>query len=363
MKRAFTLMEAMVVLALIGIVVGIASSLVVALMNSAKDGRAAVAAIASTRTAIDFVQEEARGAGGPDLPEAARVLIDKGGGQNGTDVLWIVDQNPGYAQCNIVGVGGAELDFAVVDVSGTPRCCFEVGDDPIGTPPLASPLSSGSAFRRAAVITDPQGRFLPVFLLGDPSAGSCRLSMLELPGISGVVSVARGNRPDLLGGTVTLADVKRVYVDFAAAGVRAPFGALFVHSELDGDLADATGERLRISSNTIDLRFAVGYGRILPAVADEDLDDPDDTDADVTFVSGPNPLYETFADRRGWRDTPVPSEPGVAPPSMLGISLETGLRGKGTSEVLPWTRTPSLTSSVRVFHLTGRVAFRDTSRR
>jgi hypothetical protein len=187
--------------------------------------------------------------------------------------------------------------------------------------------------------------------------------MLELPGISRAVSVARGNRPELVGGTVTLADVKRVYIDFAAAGVRAPFGALFVHSEIDGNLDDFAGERLRISSIALDLRVAVGYGRILPAVADEDIDDPDDTNDDVTFVSGPNPLYETFSDRRGWRDFPVPSEPGVAPPSMLGISLETGLRGKGTSEVLPWTPTPSLTSSVRVFHLTGRVAFRDTSRR
>lgn len=359
----FTLLEAMVVLAMIGVVVGVASSVVVALMTSAKSGRAAVAAITSTRAAVDFVADEARSAGGPSLPATARVLIDKGGGARGTDILWIVDENVGYGQCTVIAAGGGTLTFPVVRISGTDHCCFEAGAAPPTAPPVASPLAPGPPFRRNAVLSDVDGRFLPLFLQGSPSTGSCSLTVVELPGMNRVVNTGLGNLPDLVGSVVTLADVKRVSIDFGATGVRPPFGALFVHTEIDGNVASDVGERMRVSSNTLDVRFAVAYSRVAPEVADEDLDDPDDTDADVTFDVGDNPLFETAGNRRSWVDSPVPAAVGVAGPAMLGIALETGLKGVGSSTELPWSSSTTAHNDVRVFHLISRVAFRDAARR
>ena len=80
-RRAFTLVEAMVVVAIFGIVAVASSMSFVAMLRSIKKGRGALQAMVGTRATLEFVMEEARGAGGPDLPGAARVLIDKGGGQ------------------------------------------------------------------------------------------------------------------------------------------------------------------------------------------------------------------------------------------------------------------------------------------
>lgn len=362
MKRAFTLMEAMIVLAMVGVVVAVSTMTFVSLLNSAKRGRVALQAMGSTRTALDFLLEEARGAGGPDLPGSARVLIDKSGGANQTDVLWLIDQATGYGTCVVTGVSGSALQFPVVSISGVRRCCFEAGADPVGTPPLPEGVPAGAPFRRTAVIFDDLHRFVPVFLEGDPSAAGCTLTMKRLPGIDRVVNGARRNEPALVNATAVLADVKRVYVDFDADGVQAPFGALYAQVESDGDVDSFVGERQRLSSNVIDLRAGVGYGTETPNVApppDED-DDPAVSGDPDEIAAGATPLVELATNRRGWRNLPVPIVTGgEAAPQMLGIALTTGARGAGAPSSLPWSTRPVVAGSATGFSLVGRVTFRD----
>jgi prepilin-type N-terminal cleavage/methylation domain-containing protein len=365
-SRAFTLLEAMVVLAMFGLVAAAASMAFVGMLRSTKRGHGALQAMNGSRATLDYILDEGRKVGGPDLPENARVLIDKGGGQKGTDVVWMLRQNTGYGVCAITGVSGTTLTFATTQHNGRQRCCFEAGEPLANTPPVQGNVPAGPPFRRTAVLTDLRGRFLPVFLSGAPSPTACQLTMTALPGIERVINETRNNLPDLTTGVAVLADVKRFYVDFEADGVRPPFGATFVQVELDGNVDSFVDERLRLSSNTYDFRAAVGYGRRQPEVVDdEDEDDDafaDDTgdDDDIPDVpEGNNPLLERVGDRGGWTDVPVPVvDGGEAPPTMLGIALQTGVGADTIPEPLPWSTRPRVPEGAQVMTLVGRVMFR-----
>jgi prepilin-type N-terminal cleavage/methylation domain-containing protein len=379
-SRAFSMLESMVVLAMIGIVLTVATSTYVALMRHANRGRFMLQAMQSTRTVLDVVLEYGRRAGGRDLPAHARVLVDKSGGQRGTDLLWIIEQAGGYGTCGVVGISGARIDLPVLEINGEPRCCFEAGEAPAGTPALADPVAAGPAFRRTAVVGDSAGRFLPVFLYGDPTPEACFVSWAPLPGIERVIRPERANVPDFTDSTIVLADVRRIYIDYDAEGVRPPFGALFSQVEVDGDVDVFVGERQRISSNAIDLRVAVGYDAPVPedelevvevddddaladADGDEEGDEDEEEDDEPEVAPGSSPLLEMLGDPRGWRLEPLPvtAAGALAPPVMLGVAVSTAARGDApTQSPLPWSVRPlEIARPANVFPLVGRVAFRN----
>jgi prepilin-type N-terminal cleavage/methylation domain-containing protein len=368
-SSGFTLLEAMVVLAIFGIVTTTATMTFVAMLQTAKRGRGALQAMTGTRAVMDFLMEEGRAAGGTDLVPNARVLIDKGGGEKGTDVVWLLKQNVGYSVCAITGRSGDTLTFATVVHNGRLRCCFEAQDAIAGTPDVVGEVPTGAAFRRTAVVSDVQQRFLPVFLSGTPNAAACQLTMHALPGIDRVINDGRGNAPNLIAGIAVLTDVKRFYVDFNAEGVRPPFGALYSQVELDGEVTSFANERQRLSSNTLDFRASVGYGSRRPDVPE----DPDDEDAIAAFAddgtddgtipdvpAGGNPFIERATDRGGWLNAPVPVQAGTeAPPSMLGLAIQTGVASESPPPSLPWTTVPlTPAANAQVMSLTGRVMFR-----
>jgi prepilin-type N-terminal cleavage/methylation domain-containing protein len=364
--RAFTLLEAMVVLAMFGIVVSAASVSFVSMLRSTKQGHGALQAMNGTRVPLDFVLDEARRAGGPDLPAAARVLIAKNLGARQTDVLWTLHQNVGYSICAVTSATGNSLSFVTTVLDGEPRCCFEAGT-PLFDVPLEGALPAGPSFRRTAVLRDLRGRFLPVFLSGDPSATSCRLTITPLPDIDAVINEQQDNLPDLSTSVAVLADVKRFYIDFDADGVRAPLGALFVQTEIDGDVDSVLGERQRLASNAYDFRVAVGYAQRDPASIQTDPDDnpfddddPDEDDpGEPDIPEGDLPLLERAADRGGWLDTPVPVKDGrEAPPVMLGIALQTGVPAEALPSPLPWSLRPRQPEGAQTMTLIGRAAFR-----
>ena len=282
--RAFTMVEAMVVMAIFGIVATAATMGFVGMLKSAKRGRGALQAMTGSRAALDFILDEGRNVGGSDLPGAVRVLIAKGAGNKKTDLLWLMRQNAGYDVCAVTAASSNTLSFSTSNLDGEAHCCFEANAPESPVPDVAGDVPPGPAFRRTAVITDLRGRFLPVFLSGNPSAGSCRLEFIELPGISSVVSGALGNRPSIgVGATVVLADVKRVYVDYDGEGAKPPFGILYVQNEIDGDVGSFVGERQRLASNVYDLRASVGYGVRQPEIAADDDDGDVFNDDDPEF--------------------------------------------------------------------------------
>jgi prepilin-type N-terminal cleavage/methylation domain-containing protein len=367
-RKAFTMLEAMVVLAMFGIVAAAATMTFVSMLKSSRRGHNALQAMTGTRTALDFILDEGRKVGGPDLPANARILIDKGGGQKGTDILWMLRQNSGYSTCAVTGASAGTLSFATFVDEGRTRCCFQVGAPLANTPPLQGNVPGGPPFRRTAVLIDPRGRFLPVFLSGDPSAANCRLTMTGLPGIERVVNAGRGNLPDLGTAVAVLADVKRFYVDFEAEGVRPPLGATFVQVEFDGNVGSFLDERQRLSSNTYDLRFSVGYGLRQPEVIepeeevedDEAFNDDAGDDEDIPDVpEGANPLLERSNDRAGWLNAPIPVVDGSeVPPAMLGVALQTGVPSEGIPAPLPWSTVRRAPEPAQVMSLVGRVMFR-----
>ena len=376
--RAFSLLEAMIVLGMIGVVLTVATSTFVALMRNASRGRATLQSMQSTRVLADVILEYGRRAGGQDLPGHARVLVDKAAGQRNTDLLWLIEQASGYGTCGIVSRVADVLTLPVVSINGAEHCCFEAGAEPAGTPPLAEPVPTGPAFRRTAVIADSVGRFLPVFLEGAPSVADCTVRMKQLPGIDQLISADRGNMPVFTDATVVLADVRRFYIDFDAEGVRAPFGALFAQVEVDGDVESFVGERQRLSSNAIDLRVAVGYDAPVPededddteiedddAVGDGDGDDDEDEDEPDPAPSSA-PLLEMQDDMRGWRLAPLPVIEGeeLSAPKMLGVAVATAARGDALGQpTLPWSTRPlTLARPANAFPLVGRVLFRDGAR-
>jgi type II secretory pathway pseudopilin PulG len=368
MKRptaAFTLLEAMVVLAMFGIVATAATMSFVSMLKATKRGHGALQAMNGTRVALDFVLDEARRVGGPDLPASARVLIDKSGGQRGTDVLWTLHQNAGYSVCAVTEVNGSTLTFAVVQVDSAPRCCFEAGPMLIDVP-LEGTLPAGPPFRRTAVLRDLRGRFMPVFLNGAPSASSCQLTMTPLPGIDRVINQTLDNVPDLSTAMAVLADVKRFYIDFEADGVRPPTGALYVHTEVDGEVDSFLGERQRLSSNAYDFRAAVGYADRNPALIETDVDGnpfsddtPDTTAGTADPQDGDLPLVEQASDRGGWLDAPVPVVDGREGfPVMIGVGLQTGVASDDEPPALPWSLRRREPERAQVMTLVGRAAFR-----
>lgn len=369
-RAAFTLLEAMVVLAMFGIVATTATVTFVSMMKSTRRGHNALQAMNGTRTTLDFILDEGRKAGGPDLPANARILIDKGGGQKGTDVLWMLRKNTGYGTCAVTAASGSSITFATVVNNGVTSCCFQPGAPLAGTPPVQGNVPAGEPFRRTAVFVDPRGRFLPVFLSGSPSASNCRLTLGALPGIDRVVNDGRGNRPDLTTSLAVLADVKRFYVDFEAEGVRPPLGATYVQVELDGNVGSFLDERQRLSSNTYDFRASVGYGLRRPEVIeaeeavedDEAFNDDGDDDDDIPDVpEGNNPLLERTGDRAGWHNAPVPVVDGTeVPPAMLGVALQTGVPSdlNPNAPVLPWSTGRRTPEAAQVMSLVGRVMVR-----
>jgi hypothetical protein len=364
------MVEAVVVMAIFGIVATAATMGFVGMLKGAKRGRGALQAMTGTRAALDFVLDEARNVGGLDLPPTVRILVSKGGGQKKTDIVWLLRQNAGYDVCAITNVSGDTLSFSEVILNGELRCCFEANPPLNPIPDVAGPVPAGAPFRRTAVLTDLRGRFLPVFLSGSPSVTSCQLTMTELPNIADTVNAEIGNRPDLgVGTTATLADVKRVYVDYDAEGAKPPFGVLYVQNELDGNVLSFAGERQRLASNVYDLRVAVGYSGRQPEVVDDEPDDDDDvfsdddpdSDVDVPDIPEGNiPLLERTGDRAGWRDTVVPIVVGgEEAPAMLGVAIQTGVGADTIPEALPWSTTPlEPRSPGQVMSLTGRVTFR-----
>jgi type II secretory pathway pseudopilin PulG len=365
------MVEAVVVMSIFAIVATAATMGFVGMLKGAKRGRGALQAMTGTRAALDFVLDEARSVGGLDLPPTVRVLVAKGAGQKRTDLAWLIRQNAGYDTCAITNASGSTLTFSSSNLNGEPHCCFEANAPTRVIPDVAGDVPAGAAFRRTAVITDLRGRFLPVFLSGDPSASNCRLTMTELPNVASAVNTGIGNRPDIgVGSTAILADVKRVYVDYAAEGAKAPFGVLYVQNELDGDVLRFDGERQRLASNVYDLRFSVGYGDRQPQLIDDEIDEDDDdafSDDDPSaddgipdIPEGNNPLLERAGDRAGWRDTTVPIVVGgEEAPAMLGVAIQTGVGADTLPPPLPWSTTPLTPREAgQVMSLTGRVTFR-----
>ncbi len=345
-RRAFTLMEAMVVLAIFSIVTTSAMSAFSSIMKSIKASRQSLLLSDRSKAAVDQLLEEIRSSGGPDLGPRGYIVVGKGAGQRGTDVLWTLRQNEEYAACTVVGTDGDRLTFQSFIRNGEMTCCFQAGDPIVGTTELYGAVRPGAPFRRTAVIVDPADRVLPVFLSGDPNGASCELKMELLPDIAN--AIPPDSRARLINARVILADVKRHYIDFdqTLEGSRRALGILFSQVELDGDLSSFKNERLRIAHGVADLRVGVGYIDGMLRL-DEDAPLP---------VLAESEILEREESSRGWRATPVQNG---AYPRMVGVAVEIGAEGSSEPRVLPWSTTPPPSEKLQYAMMVGRVTLRN----
>lgn len=344
--RAFTLMEAMVVLAIFSLITAAASSTFSSMLRSVKSSRQSIALSAQTKVALGQLLEEVRSSGGADLGRHGYLVVGKGVGQKGTDVFWTFRQNSEYSICSITAVDADRLTFQTFTANGMKTCCFQAGEEIIGTTPLHGSIEGGARFRRTAVIVDAAERIHPVFLSGDPSGASCELLMQNLPGVTDAIPAAR--RARLKGARVVLADVKRHYIDFdeGLEGNRPPLGILFSQVELDGNVSSFKSERLRISHGVADLRVGVGY-------IDGALELAEETDVPPLADSA---ILEREESPRGWRASPVANG---AHPQMVGVAIELGAEGSAQARLLPWSTTPAPPEKLQYAMMVGRVALRN----
>ena len=344
--RGFTLMEAMVVLAIFALITAAASSTFSSMLKSVKSSRQSLALSAQTKVALDQLLEEIRSSGGADLGRHGYVVVGKGVGQKGTDVFWTLRQNSEYSVCSITAVNADRLTFQTFTANGTKICCFQAGEEIIGTTPLYGNIDGGPRFRRTAVIVDAAERIHPVFLSGDPSGASCELRMQNLPGVTDAIPVSR--RARLENARVVLADVKRHYIDFdqGLEGNRSPLGILFSQVELDGNVSSFKSERLRISHGVADLRVGVGY-------IDGELELVEEPDVPPLADSA---IVEREESRRGWRASPVDNG---AHPQMVGVAVELGAEGSAQARLLPWSTTPAPPEKLQSAMMVGRVTLRN----
>jgi prepilin-type N-terminal cleavage/methylation domain-containing protein len=343
---AFTLMEAMVVLAIFAIVATVAAMTHVSILKSVRSSKQTLSLYDRARVTTDLLLAEIRDSGGPDLGPHGHIVVAKGAGQRGTDVFWTLRQNTDYAVCAVESAQGDELRFQRFDVNGQRVCCFEAGPALPGTTTLHGEVPGGRAFRRTAVLVDARQRVLPVFLTGDGGA-ECTLQMVHLPGVLDAVPAER--RPHPRHSIAVLADVKRHYIDFdpSLEAAQPAVGILFSQVELDGDVQSFRHERLRIAHGVADLRLGFGYldGRLRESRGSGDSDIPALADSDIV---------EREEASRGWR-----SSPAVGPsPDVIGVAVQVGVAGTGGPSPLPWSTTAPAGRGLRAASMVGRVALR-----
>ena len=281
--RAFTLFEAALAMALVGIVAIAAIGLYAAVIRVFSNTRKTVALTDRSQAVIDYLTHELRSVGGNGIPASAALFVEDGCNARGDPVLGFpdcgdaaapVERRPpiagkadrlttftalqGVPPCPITAISGPMVDgegtasFVTRNPNtGANVCCFTTG--------------SGSAPFMRTVILMKDGFFRPALLTNN--TGTCTFkwqdivppSMRTLPPSSNVPAPTMSNT--FLQGLAVLVDFRTIYMDPSSHDLVMHMDQTFTDATLNGYGARPTvaGERLRILDGVYDFQVALGY--------------------------------------------------------------------------------------------------------
>ncbi len=251
MRRAFTMLEAMVTLAIMAIVASAAVGSFAAFSRLAKQAERDVVLVETIRTGLLYLLTEVRQAGGVGVQPWASVFVEDDcqaargfPACRGSDRLTLVQGIPTYPSCVVVEDFGSQVAFEKVGGS----CCFHE-----------------DGFVRQAALIFPRGTGLgapvdetlqPVVLRG--IGDKCKFDVIPIIAgealprpLSQNKSFTKNGRK---GAVAVLADIKTFYVDWGNDDT----GALTMQAELNGD-GNVSGERLTLLERVADFQASIGY--------------------------------------------------------------------------------------------------------
>lgn len=250
-RRGFTLLEAMVTLAIMALVAVSAISSYAAMAKLAKQAERDVLMVEAVRIALLYFRTEVRQAGGVGLPAWGSIIVEnncaaRGGLPDcrGSDRITLVQGVATYPGCRVVEDLGGRVRFEAVSGS----CCFNEA----GFVRQAAMVFPGE---RRATSTNTDETLQPVVLRG---VGDCIFEVRPIVAGSDLPRPLAANRSfrdnGHVGATAVLADVKTFYIDWLTDQT----GALNMHVDLDGD-GSPVGERLTVLEGVADFQAAIGF--------------------------------------------------------------------------------------------------------
>jgi prepilin-type N-terminal cleavage/methylation domain-containing protein len=285
MKRArgFTLTEAAVAIAIVGIVAVAAIGLYAAVMRSFTATRKTTVLVGRAQAAIDYLIHEFRPIGGNGIPASAGIFVEDAAAARGDPVVGFPSGDDLSApEEGRTGIPGrADRITIFVALPNLPRCPMRdvegpltssgtgVANFPIGPRvPNTCCFTTGTVqpFKRTAMLVR-NDYYRPVLITNE--SGSCQFEWQDIaPPIMRNLPTEGTLGDALNGGYAVLVDFRTIYLDPTTHDIIMHLDKTFTDDTLNGfgDRPSVTGERLRILDGVYDLQVALGY----------DLDDSGD---------------------------------------------------------------------------------------
>ncbi len=301
-RRAFTLAELAVSMALIGIVVSVASTLIVSINKAVTIYQAKIAADEEAKLLSEWLVFQLRGIGGDEIRPWEGITVNSGADStacaargdlpacDGSDRLIVTFVDSSLGSCGLTGNNGVNFNVRLEDAPplGNGNGLLDKNDDACCLMVVNGAVVSTSLWEdRNAIALDKNRAAFPVKLHNKTSAGGDGCS-INVPG-GFPAGLLNENIP---GGTLILGQQTlyfRAPADDNTRGLKK--NTLYEFKDLDFDNLFDAGELRVIADNVSDLQIALGY----------------DADADGRVVETSSTTDEWHLNATG--DVPAPTVP------------------------------------------------------
>jgi prepilin-type N-terminal cleavage/methylation domain-containing protein len=264
-RKAFSLIEVSVALAIAGIVIAVASTIVVQMNATLKDATIRMRADEEAKLLAEWFIFQVRGIGGDDLRPWEAVAVDNNCAAvgdlpacDGSDRVTVRLVDPDFGSCKLGGLNGVNFEGGVLDSpplgngdgildKNDDTCCFDVfKGQPVGTAPWAN--------RRAMLIGSDRSTHV-VSLFNRTSSGGDGCAM-NLPG--GLPPSIAADTSIVPGGRLIMASEK-VFFRSPVTTANLVANGFYEFSDGNGDNLFDPGELTFLTDNVFEFQVGLGY--------------------------------------------------------------------------------------------------------
>lgn len=291
--RAFTLIEVAVTTAIAGVIVAVASTMVVQIMGAVRIAQVRIQADEEAKLLGEWLVFQMRGLGGDELRPWQSIAVDNDCGAvgdlpacDGSDRITVTVVDPNFGSCRIGSAAGANLISDLIDSpplgngDGLPSkaddtCCLDVFK---GAATAPSPWEG----RQAQLIDGADDSKVFPLSLGNRTSANGDDCAINVPG-----NLPAGATP--AGGRLVIATQKTFFRSpVATAKLQANTLYEFVDRNFDNIIDD--GELTLIADNVYDLQLSMGYDQDGNGRIDEDASASDEWQYNATTDPIPIPF-------------------------------------------------------------------------